>query len=183
MSDGESGEETDGGEERSEASAHPGIEDPFEQLASEIDREGAFGEGEDSETDGVGFDEEAFSIGGVTSQSGGDSPFDAFDSDVEDVDLDELFEEKFIEGEAGELDSEAVWDRLDETEAREEETAAEEHVVPARGFCAQCEHAAEPPEVHCTYEGSEIVEFIDTDMVRVHNCPIVEQRRQLGEMD
>jgi hypothetical protein len=169
-------------DERSEDPPDPGTEDPFEQLASEIDREAAFGD--DAGEDGSEFDEEAFSIGGGASDAGGASPFDELDSDVEDVDLEELFEEQFTEGESGEFDSEAVWDRIDETDTgEEEETAADEHVVSARNFCAQCEHAAEPPEVHCTYEGSQIVEFVDKSNVRVRNCPIVAQRRQIGRKD
>ena len=112
------------------------------------------------------------------------SPFDELASDVsapEDVDFDQFFDEMSPKEGAGEIDEGWVWDELEETGERE--TSGEEHIVSARAFCAQCEHAAEPPDVRCTYEGSEIVEFVDRDNVRLRNCPIVAERNQLDEID
>jgi hypothetical protein len=37
--------------------------------------------------------------------------------------------------------------------------------------------------VRCTYEGSEIVEFVDGDTVRVPGCSIVARGQEVGEMD
>jgi len=145
-------------------------DDPFAELAAEMR--------EDAAVDG-----EEVTIGGEASDAA--SPFDELDADVDDVDPDELFEEMFVEQEAGGIDAESVWDALEESDEEPEEADAEgdEHVVSAREFCAQCEHAAEPPEIRCTYEGSEIVEFADKNTVRVRNCPIVARRNQLGDME
>ncbi|MFB6295537.1 MAG: hypothetical protein ABEH66_01690 [Halobacteriales archaeon] len=135
-------------------------DDPFAELAAEM--------GEDAEFDGDAA-----------------SAFDELDADVDDVDPDELFEEMFVEQEAGGIDAESVWDALEEADEEPQETDAggDEHVVSAREFCADCEYAAEPPEVRCTYEGSEIVEFVDNDTVRVRNCPVVARRNRLGDAE
>jgi len=163
-------------DETSQESADP--DDPFAELAGEIEGD-------------AGFDEEAFAVGREGSDDA--SPFDELQADTNDVDPDELFEEMFVEQEAGDLDTESVWETLEGTEREggkqdggglEGETSeGDEHVVSAREFCADCEHAAEPPEVRCTYEGSEIVEFVDKNTVRVRNCPIVARRNKLGEMN
>lgn len=86
------------------------------------------------------------------------------------------------------LDAEAVWRSLesdrpnaaDETESREADT---EHVVPKRWYCEQCEHFSEPPEVRCTYPDSVILEFVGTENVRVRNCPVVAERKALGQFE
>jgi hypothetical protein len=130
------------------------------------------------------FDDDAFSaesLGTVEADPDEASPFAELESGAggaEDLDFDELFTEPDV----GEIDESWVWDELG---GRGEETpeGGEEHIVSTRAFCAQCEHVAEPPEVACTYEGSEIVESVDKDNVRVRNCPIVAQRRSLSDMD
>jgi hypothetical protein len=115
-----------------------------------------------------------------------ESPFDELASDVGesssgDVDFDHLFEEMSTEADG--IDAESVWAELGSAGVGNGETSGEEHIVPTRAFCAQCEHVADPPEVRCTYEGSEIVEFVDKDNVRVRNCPIMKRRQQVSEMD
>lgn len=44
------------------------------------------------------------------------------------------------------------------------------HTVPKRKFCMQCPYFSEPPDVRCTHDGTEILEFVDADHVRVENC-------------
>jgi hypothetical protein len=121
-------------------------------------------------------------------ESGATSPFDELASEVgsdpDDIDVDRLFEEMFTEGETEEIDAEWIWDELEETSVAEgRDSDGEEHIVPTWAFCAQCEHVADPPEVRCTYNGSEIVEFVDEERVRVRNCPIVARREQISEME
>jgi len=116
------------------------------------------------------------------------SPFDELASEVGsdpgDVDVDRLFEEMFTEAETDEIDGESVWNELEERTTEEaRDPDGEERIVPTWAFCAQCEHVADPPEVRCTYEGSEIVEFVDEERVRVRNCPIVAQRERVSEME
>ncbi|MDX1748348.1 MAG: hypothetical protein R3324_20625 [Halobacteriales archaeon] len=55
-------------------------------------------------------------------------------------------------------------------------------VVPKANFCEQCEHFSRPPTARCTHEGTQIVEFVDRERVRVHGCPVVAKRRAVGRL-
>lgn len=50
---------------------------------------------------------------------------------------------------------------------------AQEFVVPKDDYCEQCPHYRDPPDVGCSNEGTEIVEFEDMVHVRIRNCPVV----------
>jgi hypothetical protein len=78
---------------------------------------------------------------------------------------------------------EGVWERMDAPEESVVEDVTENRYVDVskHGYCETCEHFSEPPEVHCTHEGTEILEFIDVETVRVRNCPVVEERRAIRE--
>jgi uncharacterized OB-fold protein len=54
--------------------------------------------------------------------------------------------------------------------------------VSKHSYCERCEHFSTPPGVTCTNEGTEILEFMDMETVRVINCPIVEERRALEDV-
>lgn len=92
----------------------------------------------------------------------------------------------FDERSAEPIDTEAVWRSIEsdrpttaeETDSREVDT---EHVVPKRWYCEQCEHFSEPPEVRCTHPDTTILEFVGTEDVRVRNCPVVAERKALGQ--
>lgn len=105
-------------------------------------------------------------------------PEEAFSEETfEEVDRDELWEELEEESPSDE-DTEPVTEDEPSTGPTVEEAGdGETHVVPKRSFCQSCEYLTDPPEFRCTAEGSEIVAFVDTDTVRVRNCPIVAQRR------
>lgn len=80
-----------------------------------------------------------------------------------------------------------LWEALD-TEAGPDERietgeAEDEHVVPKRSYCERCKYLSEPPSVSCTHPGTTIVEFADNDHVRVRNCPVVADRRSLGDVN
>lgn len=103
-------------------------------------------------------------------RTAGDSPFDA---------AEELFEEMEID----EIDRDTIWDRL--TDARSEGSVADriDNVVTEvskHKFCEQCEHFSEPPDVACNHDGTQILEFVDMDTVRVRDCPVVEERSEIG---
>jgi hypothetical protein len=91
---------------------------------------------------------------------------------------DEVFEEMDV----GELDPDEVWDSIADAEERgsvsqqAERTYAE---VSKHRFCEQCEFFSEPPEVACTHEGTEILEFLDQETVRLVDCPVVAERKEL----
>lgn len=91
-----------------------------------------------------------------------------------------LFEER----DADDLDPDVVWKQLEspdsgsEQEPREERTFAE---VSKHSYCEQCRYFSEPPDISCTHEGTSIVEFLDMETVRVVDCPIVAERRELDQ--
>lgn len=80
---------------------------------------------------------------------------------------------------------ESVWEDLSEPVEPETRTTEEGgrrlSEVNKHSFCEQCEHFTGPPEIACTNEGTEILEFIDMKTVRVADCPIVEERERLEE--
>lgn len=100
----------------------------------------------------------------------------------------------FTDEGTSEIDDEAVWDQVEgdaDGDGAEAATVPEEAldgaaepsvdtgetVVKKRSYCERCEHFSQPPEVSCSYPGSEIVELVDTGRFRVRNCPIVERRQ------
>jgi hypothetical protein len=96
---------------------------------------------------------------------GGDDPFDSFESvDVDEVDPDE------------------VWANLSSLEdATEEFDGKVYYEVSKHRFCEQCEYFSGPAEASCTFEGAEVVEFVDMETVRLVNCPVVAEQEDLGE--
>lgn len=101
------------------------------------------------------------------------------DAEAVDPDDDPLFEP------AGTDDAgPSGWDRLDEESeeftrpdaeptAEAVDEAGQEHVVDKRQYCQQCPHLADPPELDCTHEGTEIVEVTDAEHFRVRACPVI----------
>ncbi|WP_436906830.1 hypothetical protein [Halosimplex marinum] len=99
------------------------------------------------------------------------------------------FERSGVEG----IDPDEVWDRLTAEPDADPSTGGEGEVDPPdgdeddvvtvskHGYCEGCEHFSSPPDVTCTHEGTDILEFVDIDRVRVSNCPVVEERRELEE--
>jgi len=134
------------------------------------------GEAGDDASPGTDFDDESFDGEAVdpgqfidTDHEG--DPFGASDS---------VFQQQDIDG----IDADEVWDRISEARQHrvESEPEAVEEVVNKHQFCEGCEYFSPPPNVHCTHEGTTILEFTDMDHVTVHNCPIVAQRRELEQM-
>lgn len=82
----------------------------------------------------------------------------------------------------GEVDPDEVWNRLSEAQERGsvaqegERTYAE---VSKHRFCEQCEFFSDPPEVACSHDGTEILEFVDQETVRLVDCPVVAEREEL----
>ena len=123
---------------------------------------------------------------GTVDESGvADAPTDAdpfADVGGREGDPFESLEGEFESVEPG-IDPEQVWERLEGTddavggEARKRIYAE----VSKHSYCKQCEHFSKPPDVNCTYEGTQIVEFLDMDTVRLVDCPIVAERKELGE--
>jgi len=122
--------------------------------------------------------------------STGDDPFpvpgDSGDEPVSPADREgdpfERAESAFERMDVGDLDPDSVWEQLSDAQSRgsvadiEGRTYAE---VSKHPYCEQCEHFSDPPEIHCAHEGTEILEFLDVETVRVVDCPVVEERKEL----
>jgi hypothetical protein len=116
-----------------------------------------------------------------------------------DADLGDLFEDTDVE----EVDREALWRQVAGEEAAErvdaevdgsadgptvespsidgEESHGDraERVVEKRSYCQGCEHFSAPPDVHCSHEGTEILEAVDMEHFRVADCPVVAEDEEL----
>lgn len=100
----------------------------------------------------------------------------------------EEFDDLFSEESVGEVDRETLWAQVtaeEPTAGPGEGTAAagrELRVVEKAGYCQGCPHFSDPPAVHCTHEGTEILEVADTDRFLVSNCPVVREDEELGDV-
>ena len=120
--------------------------------------------------------------------------------DVSDEDPFESNASAFDRSGVDRIDPDNVWERLtadtDEDGDAEPEPAAdavgatvgsaadaEDDVVQVskHSYCEGCEYFSPPPDVRCGHEGTEIIEFVDIDDIRIANCPVVEERRELEE--
>lgn len=107
-----------------------------------------------------------------------DDPFASFSSTQDTSDPFEAFEDASVD----EVDPDAVWEDLksDTTPLSEAEEKVYAEVSKHR-YCERCPHFSGPPDTDCTYEGAAIVEFLDMATVRVVNCPIVAEQRDLED--
>lgn len=189
--DGESG--SDAG---APGSSPAGEEDPFDYV-------GERGEGGDAaDADRPPEDRSGSSPVDVAGDPFGDvdvsrgDPFESADTPFEQVDTggadpDEIWERFTGEtesvsdaGSGSGTESRAGPDREPGTSPAAERDAGREVVaVPKHSFCERCEHFSAPPDVACGHEGTDILEFVGTDEVRVSNCPVVAERRLLGELE
>lgn len=127
-------------------------------------------EWEESETDGPRVETDTDSmtemLGDVDHREG--DPFEQGD----------LFEEQDTEG----VDPDTVWEDLASSDSEDSEpadTGRQFAEVSKHSYCEQCEYFSSPPSVSCTHEGTDIVEFLDAETVRLVDCPIVAERREL----
>jgi hypothetical protein len=100
-------------------------------------------------------------------------PFDSFQDAFDEMDVDKL-------------DPDVVWQELASAESRGSVGDARERTyadVSAHNYCEGCRHFSSPPDVSCGHKGTEIVEFLDMETVRVVDCPIVTEREKLDDDD
>lgn len=93
---------------------------------------------------------------------------------------DDLFDEEDV----AEIDTEVVWERLEDDETPEIPTDAdpEVRVVDKSEYCEQCPFFSAPPDVSCTHEGTEILELVDMEHFRVVDCPKVVENERLENL-
>ena len=175
-------------------------DDPFERLGDADPAEDAGGDPTDqSGDDAPAFEEEfidesdPFATGSGQSLPGGDTasegaeggddpfepddPFDGIEHRKDDPfgEGESVFESIDVDG----LDADEVWESLDQEPSTPTVEDSRYVEVSKHRFCEQCEHFASPPNAHCTHEGAEIIEYLDVETVRLLNCPVVAEQREL----
>jgi hypothetical protein len=114
--------------------------------------------------------------------TGTDDPFGDVGKRTGDPFEDDVFEEMDIE----ELDPDEVWASIADAEERGSVSQQAERIyaeVSKHRFCEQCEFFSKPPDVACSHEGTEILEFLDQETVRLVDCPVVAERKELEKHD
>lgn len=130
------------------------------------------------------------------------APLSDLASEVDEGDLAETEQELFEQRSAPGIDREALWRQVADEETAEraiEEMDVEddgpqvrhpdrgdsvdtgERVVAKNSYCHSCRFFSPPPDVHCSHEGTEILEAVDMDHFRVKDCPIVQENEDLEE--
>lgn len=175
-------EREDESQEATESSEREPPEEPLGSLKDRLDRSAGRTERERDEAD---VEDSTHPPEGDRDRSGplGDlaDDLDRRRSEREPVD-DELFEEESTP----EIDPETVWEQVqrDEPEAVDADDPDNrvERVIDTGSYCEQCEYFSAPPDVHCTHEGTEIVEMVDIDHFRVLDCPVVREDETLEQL-
>jgi len=110
---------------------------------------------------------------------GGDDPFAGMDNREGDPfgDGESVFEAVDVES----IDTDEVWESLDEEPSTPSVQGSRYVEVSKHRFCEQCEHFSAPPNAHCTHEEAEIIEYLDMETVRLLNCPVVAEQRELED--
>jgi hypothetical protein len=120
---------------------------------------------------------------GEVGDSGADAPLSKLRRDVEerrqrdDGDDDAGL---FTDVDVAAVDEDAVWEQLeasgdDPLYTTEETESGREISVVGKRLCHECPHFADPPELACTHDGTEIDAEVDTDHFRVLDCPMVDR--------
>ena len=114
--------------------------------------------------------------------TGSDDPFGDVGERPGDPFEDDVFEEMDVD----ELDPDEVWASIADAEERGSVGQQAERIyaeVSKHRFCEQCEFFSKPPDVACSHEGTEILEFLDQETVRLVDCPVVAERKELEKHD
>lgn len=91
--------------------------------------------------------------------------------------FDDLFERETV----GEIDSEQLWDRLENDQPPDSflEDDREIRDIDKRSYCHQCPHFAEPPALECRHDGTDILAVTALESFRVADCPVVLENEAL----
>ncbi|WP_410766978.1 hypothetical protein [Haloferax sp. DFSO60] len=102
------------------------------------------------------------------------STTDSVDEFFDSIEVEELDEDVWTALVEGGKEEPGVGDGAEATPVDEDESGVE-HVVPKESFCQRCEFFEAPPTFGCTHEGTNIIEAVDSDHFRVHNCPMADR--------
>jgi hypothetical protein len=114
---------------------------------------------------------------GLESSPDPEDPFSGMDSPAEDP-----FgsgESAFERVDVDHIDADKVWAEIAEDDDSRETPESRYAEVSKHRYCEQCEHFSEPPNAHCTNDGTEIMEFLDMETVRLLNCPVVAEQHEI----
>lgn len=89
----------------------------------------------------------------------------------------------FDEVEVGELDADELWAQVETDEPTVEPRGEREiREVQKRKYCSQCPYFADPPDVGCSHEGTDILEQVDMEHFKVADCPVVLEDERLEDV-
>lgn len=115
---------------------------------------------------------------------GADDPFGTLDRAHRDGDP---FESLDTRSGVEDPDADAeLWESLtrQETEPEIERRGQRRYAeVSKHSYCERCEYFSSPPDVSCSHEGTDIIEFVDSETVRLADCPVVAEREALANLD
>jgi hypothetical protein len=116
--------------------------------------------------DGSRLDDDPFrDIDAGPSRGGGTDPFEEFAGETGSAVDDDVWEDLSVDPDAPSISEQQGPRRFSE--------------VSKHRFCEQCPHFTGPPDIACTNEGTDIIEFVDMETVRLADCPVVEEREKL----
>lgn len=87
------------------------------------------------------------------------------EQNVDEVDTDELWADLLFEDEEPPTGSFEAADDLGD----------EPGTVVSKSLCHRCQYFGDPPQLHCTHEGTTIHELLDMGHYRVTDCPMVDE--------
>ena len=165
--------------------------DPFEELDAPPDGSATGSDGEtlddSTEMANDGLPPGPEGSAGDTDSSQPDATRGAADpfADVAGRDGDPFGDEDsvFERVDVGAIDVDSVWETLGEERSRGTDARSQYTDVSKHRYCEQCEFFSAPPDVRCTNEGTEIVEFLDMETVRLLDCPVVAEQRAIERQE
>lgn len=91
--------------------------------------------------------------------------------------------EEFLQESVGSVESEAVWADLlmgeGDTDGLIPPSDLDgEFQIVTKTLCHRCEFFGDPPDLHCTHDGTTIHETVDMEHYRVSSCPMVTTERE-----
>jgi hypothetical protein len=179
-------ESEDAGNDPAEAGTDDTDETPSDSgdASPESDTAAGTGESETATASDMGFEEEFIDAeqppGGTEMGSDVDPEEDPF-SGMDDRDGDPFGsgESAFEAVDVDTVDEDEVWASLAEDGPATPRQTKRYAEVSKHRFCEQCEYFSEPPNAHCTHDEAEIVEYLDMETVRLLNCPVVAEQREI----
>jgi hypothetical protein len=177
--EGDPFERLDGPDERMDDGE--AVDDSIDGLADESSEPGGADAEPEFEEEFID-EEDPFAVGGEAATSDGTEPLgdDPFGGmEVRDGDPFGEGESVFQAVEVDGVDADEVWESLNEDAEEPTYEGSRYADVSKHRFCEQCEFFSSPPNAHCTHGEAEIIEYLDMETVRLLNCPVVAEQRQL----